>query len=66
LYDQALKDAVIAHLAKYSGDKSGNRINANHWNGLLRDFIVKVVPEASGGLTEAEVKQLIADTTLTP
>ncbi len=49
LYDQALKDAVITHLAKYSGDKSGDRINANHWNGLLRDFIIKVVPEGAKG-----------------
>ena len=47
LYDQALKDAVITHLAKYSGDKSGDRINANHWNGLMRDFILKV--GGSGG-----------------
>ena len=67
LYDQALVDAVITHLVRFSGDKRGVVINANMWNGLLRDFIVEVAPQApSSGLTEAEVKQLIADTTLTP
>ncbi len=67
LYDQALVDACKDHLIKYTGDKRGEVINANMWNGLLRDFIVKVAPEApSSGLTEAEVKALIAATTLTP
>lgn len=41
LYDQALKDATKIHLTKYTGDKSGDRINANMWNGLLKDFIKK-------------------------
>jgi len=62
LYDQALKDAVITHLAKYSGDKSGDRINANHWNGLLRDFIVKVAPPGSDGYTRAEADAKFAVT----
>ena len=54
LYDEPLEAAVKAHLT-------------NMWNGLLRDFIVKVAPKApSSGLTEAEVKSLIADTTLVP
>lgn len=67
LYDQALVDAAKDHLIKYTGDKSGERINANMWNGLLRDFIVEVAPTApSSGLDEAEVKQLIADTTHNP
>lgn len=68
LYDQALVDACKDHLIKYTGDKRGVVINANMWNGLLRDFIVKVAPEASpsGGLSEAEVKTLIADTKLVP
>ncbi len=68
LGDKQLKDAVKAHLTKYTGDKSGDRINANMWNGLLRDFIKKTAPKVppSTGLTEAQVKQLIAETTLTP
>ena len=67
LYDQALVDACKTHLIKYTGDKRGVVINANMWNGLMRDFIIKVAPQAlSSGLTEAEVKSLIADTTLVP
>ena len=50
LYDQALVDAVIAHLVKFSGDKRGVTINAAMWNGLLRDFILMVaVPGAGSG-----------------
>lgn len=66
LYDQALVDACKDHLIKYTGDKRGVVINANMWNGLLRDFIIEVAPQGSSGLTEAEVKSLIADTTLVP
>ena len=66
LYDEPLKAAVKAHLTQYTGDKSGDRINAKMWNGLLRDFIVKVAPASSNGVTTAEVKSLIADTTLVP
>jgi hypothetical protein len=64
-YDDALKAAVIAHLAKYTGDKSGDRINANMWNGLLKDFTIHYSPP-SGGVSEARVKELIAATKLTP
>lgn len=46
LYDEPLKAAAKAHLTQYTADKSGNRINANMWNGLLRDFILKVAPQA--------------------
>ena len=43
LYDQAMVDAAKTHLIKYTGDKRGVVINANMWNGLLRDFIKVVV-----------------------
>ena len=48
LYDEALVDAVKDHLIKYTGDKRGVVINANEWNGLMRDFIIKVAPTAKG------------------
>ena len=70
VYDNPLKAAAATHLGKYTGEgagKSGDKINAKMWNGLLKDFIIEVAPEASsGGLTEAEVKILIADTKLVP
>ena len=49
LYDEALKAAVKDHLIKFTGDKSGDRINANMWNGLLKDFIIKVAPAGTKG-----------------
>ncbi len=68
LYDQALVDACKDHLVQYTGDKRGVVINAKMWNGLFRDFIIEVAPVAppSSGVTTAEVKSLIADTTLVP
>ena len=72
VYDDPMKAAAATHLGKYTGEgagKRGEKINALMWNGLLSDFIVKVGPDSppsNGGLTEAEVKILIAETTLTP
>ncbi len=45
VYDPGLKVAAAKHLGKYTGEPAGQRgdkINANMWNGLLRDFILKV------------------------
>ena len=52
VYDAAMKSAVADKLGKYTGEpagKSGDKINANMWNGLLRDFIIKLSPTGSVG-----------------
>ncbi len=44
VYDAALKAAAATHLGGFTGEpqgKSGDKINARMWNGLLQDFIRK-------------------------
>ncbi len=44
VYDAAMKAAVADKLGEYTGEpagKSGDKINARMWNGLLKDFIKK-------------------------
>ena len=55
LYDQALIDACKDHLIKYTGDKRGVVINANMWNGLLRDFIGAVASLPTDGSVAADL-----------
>ena len=59
LYDEPLKNAALSFLVKYTGDKSGNTINAKMWNGLMEDYIRKIAPASSGGLTRAQVEAMI-------
>ncbi len=52
-YGPATMSAAATHLGKYTNEtagKEGKKVNANMWNGLLRDFILKV----GGGVTQDE------------
>ncbi len=68
VYDDDLKAAAATHLGKYTGEgagKSGDKINAKMWNGLLKDFTAKF-GSGSGGVTEARVNELIAASSIVP
>lgn len=68
VYDDPLKAAAATHLGKYTGEgagKSGDKINAKMWNGLLKDFTAKF-GSGSGGVTEDRVNELIAASSIVP
>ncbi len=68
LYDGALKNAAAKYLGKYTGEgagKSGEKINAKMWNGLLKDFTAKF-GSSPAGVTEARVNELIAASSIVP
>ncbi len=72
LYDLALKAAAAKYIGKYTGEgagKRGDKINAKMWNGMLKDFTIRFAPSQpppSSGVTEAQVKKMIAETKLVP
>ena len=69
VYDDPLKAAAAANMGKYTGEgagKSGDKINAKMWNGLLRDFTAKFGSGGSEGVTENRVNELIAASSIIP
>lgn len=68
VYNEPLKAAAATHLGKYTGEgagKTGDKINAKMWNGLLKDFTAKF-GSGVGGVTEARVNELIAASSIVP
>jgi len=68
VYDDVLRAAAATHLGRYTGEragKSGDKINAKMWNGLLKDFTAKF-GSSPIGVTEARVNELIAASSIVP